>query len=348
MRLKCFRGTLSKQKRCLILRICSRDLYKTLVGKRASLQSFQNGFIILKKDPQGMKFVKSSKGDMVRIAVSKYIDSFSGKKISVKVSFRGFQVNHVVQYDVALQSSIYKGNDIPNRIYWIKAFLRGNKRGVKITMHRKAIANLAKASPLRVLFQHTKKGIVLRKSEDLLKGRKLYSRPIRKNNSHVTEIAYPKELRNRFTGYIGIPIDEFKITSDKFSMTETEGQLLLELINRGLEPYPGTTHTLGDIILPNGGYIEVTNFNPSGKKNSRHTSSIMQIRGRVFEAEHLAIHRNVKPIFIVINKSWAQNGHLQEEAKEAERHNVFTFFTDFKAKWEKPIATKIMNIYEKC
>ncbi len=342
---KSFRGILVRENRCLLLKICSRNLYKVLVGKYASLKSFRNGRVVLKRDSTGMKFVRSNKGDTVRIALTKYIERFSDKKISVKVYFHGFQVSNIVQYDVALQSSIYRGNDIPKKIYWIKGFLRQNKRGIKLTLHRKAIANLARETPFRVLFQVTDKGIILRKSNDKLSGRKLYSIHKTKNNSHVTEIAYPKELQKKFTGYIGIPIDEFGITSDKFSMTETEGKLLLELTKKGLDTLPGTTHTLGDIILPCGGYIEVTNFNPSGKKNSRHTSSTMQIRGKIFEAEHMSIHRGVKPTFIVINRSWSGNKYLQEELKEAKKHEVYTLFTDFKNNWEGSISNKIIKIY---
>jgi hypothetical protein len=291
-----------------------------------------------------MKFAKSPKNDIVRIAVTKYISKIRHDKLPVNVYFRGFKVDKIIQHDVAQKSSIYEKTDIPEKIYWVKAFVRDNNRGIKLTLHRKAISELSKKAPVRVLFQCTDKGIILRKSDNILRGRKLYS-VSKQNNSHVTEIAYPKELRNRFTGFVGIPIYEFGIDADKFSMNETEGKILLEMIKLGLDVRPGSTWTNGDIILPNGGYIEVTNFNPNSRKNSRHTSSVMQIRGKLFEAEHFSIHRNVKPIFIVVNESWAQNKYLQEEIREAQKFSVYALFTNFKNNWEKPIASEIVKKY---
>lgn len=343
MRQKCFRGTILRENRSTLLRVCSRSLYKALKDKTASVKIYRKGLIVIQKTSNGNKFMKSSKGDVVELAITKFVGVIQDR-MNVNVYFSGFNLKNVTQHDVALKSPVYTSRDVPKPVYWVRAFLRNNRRGIKITLHRKAVADLAKKYSTRVLFQPTNKGIILRKSKSIVHGRKLYSLS-KSNNAHVTEIAFPKDLRNKFNGQIGIPINEFDIKPNNFSMTELEGRLLMELTKKGLDVRPGTTRTIGDIILPNGGYVEVTNSNPNSGRGSRHTSTAMLIRGKIFEAEHLSFHKKIKPIFIVINKTWIQNKHIEIESVEAKELNVYTMFTDFKHDWEKPIAYKILSIY---
>jgi hypothetical protein len=338
---------LYKEKHSIYLRICSRGLYKAIAGKSASVESFRKGVLVLRKDPNGQRFTRSAKQDYVRLALTKQLSKHFKTDTRINVVFKGFPVSKVVQYDIAYESSLYDGKDIPDKVYWVRSFLRKtSKRGMGITLHRKPIAKLAEKSIVRVLFQKTPNGILLRKSDNPLCGRKLYaSSRNRRTVSYVTEIAYPKELEKYFTGIIGIPITEFGLKPSDFSMDEFEGALLIELEKRDMKVYPGTTQTTGDIILADGGYVEVTTSNPAGRRNSRHMSTIMQIRGRLFEAEHMAIHRGISPIFYVIHSTWLQNEHLMKEVEEAKKHGVYTIFTDFRGKWASHVAQKIAAKY---
>jgi len=325
---------------------CSKEIAKKIKCKYVEIKRIKNAWILKPNGPHKLWIHKDGK---IEISVTKLLTDEEKQEIKSKTKYTQvilsgkFSLGKFVQNARAYLDPIYENKDMPEDVLWINFQLnRTRRKGDRLIFTRKALYSLAKKSEIRVLYQKTESGIILRFTKDRLRGRKICSTRIRRNQYHV-EVAFLPILQKFLKDKIGIPLSEFGLKESDFTENKTEKELLEALKRKNIAVYPGTTQTLGDIFFKeNNGFIEITTWKPiKSQLKSRHSITPMQIRIRIFEAEHLSIHRQINPNFIIINEEWKNNRYIREEAKEAEKYKVFIIFTNFKNNWANKVVEEI-------
>ena len=314
---------------------CSKEIAKKIRCKYVEIKRTKNAWVLKPNGPHKLWIRKDGR---IEISVTKLLTDEEKQQIKSKTKYTQvilsgeFSLGKFVQNARAYLDPIYENKDIPKDVLWINFQLnKYRSKGDRLIFTRKALYNLAKKMEIRVLYQKTESGIVLRFTKDRLRGRKICPTRIRKNQYHA-EVAFPPILQNFLKDKIGIPLSEFGLKESNFTDNKTEKKLLDALKRKGMDAYPGTTQTLGDIFFKNWrGFIEITTWKPIKQQlGLRHSITPMQIRSRILEAEHFSIHRKINPNFIIVDEIWKNNKYIQREAKEAEKFKVYTIFTTFK------------------